>query len=61
MRFKNKNRDNLGKTCSVTRFAIFPITVNGETRWLENVTIEGYYYIGCVTNMVRFMEQRFIN
>jgi hypothetical protein len=28
------------------RFALFPINLNGETRWLEFVKIEGYYWKG---------------
>ena len=27
-------------------FAILPVTINGETRWLENVKIRGYYWKG---------------
>ena len=28
----------LGKTRTITKFLIFPKTINGETRWLEKVT-----------------------
>ena len=38
MRFgkKRKNLDIIQKTF----FTFFPITINGETRWLEKITIE---------------------
>lgn len=26
-----------------TKFAWLPVTINGETRWLERVKIKGYY------------------
>lgn len=33
----------------ITRFAWLPITINGETRWLEKCPIWGYFWIGSVS------------
>ena len=38
-----------GQRMKRTWFALFPVTVNGETRWLEKVTVE-YYYDGVIKN-----------
>ena len=43
-----KPKHNLGDTRIIEKFAIFPITIYNETRWLERVKIEqkitpGYY------------------
>lgn len=42
-----------------TVFAWLPIRLNGEVRWLETVTMEGYYYIGWISGSVVFMRQGF--
>lgn len=34
----------LHETRTVKRFAIFPIKIDGETRWLETVFVEQVYY-----------------
>ena len=50
-------KDKKTKTC----FAWLPIRINGEVRWLEKVTLRGYYYVGMLTGKVRFMKQGFID
>ena len=42
-------------------FAWLPITVNGQTRWLEKVKIKGYYYVGLLSGKIRFMEQGYLD
>lgn len=43
MRVKYKKPTQLGETRIKTFFAIFPITIGTETRWLEKVTVEQEY------------------
>ena len=43
MRFNNKrflDHRDVGKTRIVTKFALFPITIYNQTRWLEKVTYQ---------------------
>lgn len=61
MRFKKKpvtleKHDHIKQ---ISYFAWLPVTINNETRWLEKVTINGYYFIGEMTGKIRFMEQSF--
>jgi hypothetical protein len=37
------------------------MTLEGQTRWLEWVIIEGFYYVGEFTGKIRFWGERFIN
>lgn len=59
MRFKSK-RENY-KTIRKTWFALLPVTVNGETRWLERVTVEGYYWFGPIFGNWYWEPQRFVD
>lgn len=42
MRFKRKYYC-AGDWQTFTYFAFLPVTLNGETRWLEKVTVKGYF------------------
>ena len=42
-------------------FAFFPITINGETRWLEFVKVRGYYWLNSFTNNWRWESQLFVD
>jgi hypothetical protein len=44
MIFKSKKKDM--QIIFKKYFAILPITINQETRWLEFVTIKGFYWRG---------------
>lgn len=50
MRWEYPTKDNFGKERVIKKFALFPISINGQRRWLENVYIleevqdDGYYY-----------------
>lgn len=59
MRFGRKEK--LNTSTVKTWFAWFPVTIDGETRWLEKVSVTGYYYIGQATGQLRFMQQSFFN
>lgn len=64
MRFKQKvsQLDVVDrKRFTKTYFAFFPIKIGEETRWLEKVCVEGYYYVGAMTGAIRFMETKFID
>jgi hypothetical protein len=39
MRFK-------GKEITISWFAFIPVKIQGETRWLENVKVKGYWWLG---------------
>lgn len=43
MRFKGKKHN---EQIIRTWFAIFPININGDKRWLEIVKVKGYYWLG---------------
>ena len=43
MRFNSKKQH--GIIIERKWFAFLPITINGETRWLEFVKVRGYYYL----------------
>jgi len=63
MRCKSKNRNKALQRQEEVRtfFAWYPITINGETRWMETVTVRGYWFIGMLTNEVRFNELEFVD
>lgn len=42
-----------------TWFAFLPITINGETRWLEKVTVECHHII--ISGIIRTINDKFIN
>lgn len=44
MRFIDKRE--VGKTTTRRFFAILPVTIGNETRWLETVKVRGYYWRG---------------
>lgn len=43
MRFKGKKHN---EEIIIKKFAIFPIDIEGDVRWLEFVKIKGYYWLG---------------
>lgn len=44
MRFYKKNKGpKIGDVNTFNHFAIFPITINGETRWLEKVSYKAEF------------------
>jgi hypothetical protein len=48
MRFNSKKKNSV--IIERKWFAILPIQVNGETRWLEVVKVKGYYWHGAPSN-----------
>jgi hypothetical protein len=48
MRFNSKKKNNV--IIERKWFAILPIRINGETRWLEVVHVRGYYWLGASGN-----------
>jgi len=39
MRFRHRFPAKLGERRTSSWFALLPVTIEGETRWLENVTV----------------------
>lgn len=54
MKFKFKYPVN--KLLIKTWFAFLPVTIEGETRWLEKVSVKGYYH----PTTLRFVKHKFI-
>jgi hypothetical protein len=48
-----------GDTKRVTRFLWWPVTINGETRWLERVTVE--YTYGCYKLWAGWIATQFVD
>jgi hypothetical protein len=40
-------------------FAIFPVTIGTERRWLEKVNVEGYYWVGA-SGATWWVNERFV-
>lgn len=45
MKFRLRKHE-LGEDFIIDKFALFPICIKGEWRWLERVKIEAHYYRG---------------
>ena len=56
MRFKSKKKHN--QIILKKWFAIFPVKINEETRWLEFVKVRGYYWL---TNDWRWVNLDFVD
>lgn len=63
MRWINKNKQKaLNRQPDVIEyFALFPISINGEVRWLEKVKVQGYWYIGEIFFQPRFYPLSFLD
>lgn len=48
MRFKIKPTPQYGDTRTKTWFAIIPVTIDNDCRWLEMVTVKQTYTEGCL-------------
>ena len=66
MRWRPNVKPCVGDRRVVSRFALLPVTINGETRWLEWVDIlqelrevEGGY--GDLNGASRWVETKFVN
>jgi len=59
MRFKTRKR-KLGEVFIFKTFAWLPICLDGECRWLENVSIEAHYYKGAL-GIVDISYHRFVD
>jgi hypothetical protein len=59
MRFDTKKQDHV----IIVRkwFAFFPITINGETRWLEYVKVKGYYYLNDFNDKWHWNSKGFVD
>ena len=53
-------RPALGSAKTKAKFLWFPITILGETRWLERVIIE-YQYLSYGIDDVRWYPTKFVN
>jgi len=42
-------------------FAFFPVSINGETRWLEVVKVRGYYWLNSYSYIWRWNSMDFVN
>ena len=42
----NTNKAKPNEPYIIEKFALFPIGINGEYRWLEQVKIQAHYWIG---------------
>jgi len=61
MRWNSKNKYESRKVITRKWFAWLPITIDHEVRWLEYVTVEGYWFTGIVSGSWLFIAQRFID
>lgn len=64
MKFYSKNPKKLYRPDEefiITKFAWKPIRVKGETRWLEKITVRGYYWIGAFSGRTHWVWQEFID
>ena len=52
---------NFGENIVKEYFAWLPVTIDGETRWLERVKIEGIYKRGNFSLSIYFLRLRFLN
>jgi hypothetical protein len=42
-------------------FSFLPITINGETRWLEFVKVKGYYFLNNFNDNWYWINLEFVN
>lgn len=65
MRFKDKrflDERDVGKTKRTTKFLILPLSINGETRWLEKATYDEIVEMYSREHRIyRWTPQRWIN
>ncbi len=59
MRFGKIKESN--KTIQRSWFAFLPVTICGETRWLEKITVEGYWWHGPITKNWWWESKKFID
>jgi hypothetical protein len=63
MKFKARTPRQIPESATATHswFALWPVTINGETRWLECVTVEFSYFAGHLTAMPGWFPKSFVN
>ena len=45
----------------IEKFALFPVCINGEYRWLERVKIQAHYWIGEFSGQEHIEYDKFID
>lgn len=55
MRFYSKPKPEIGALREQTFFAVLPVIIKGETRWLETVTVQQWY------GFVGWRNRQFLN
>ena len=62
MRWKsNKTKPRPYEPYIVEKFALFPICINSEYRWLERVKIQAHYWIGEISGTKYIEYDKFID
>lgn len=61
MRWKAKPKLQENEHQVVKKFAWRPIRIGNETRWLEMVVVERYYWIGPISGARHWEHVRFID
>ena len=57
----NENKIKPNEPYIIKKFAIFPIYINGEYRWLERVKIQAHYWIGSLNGKKYVEYDKFID
>lgn len=63
MRWKksNKNKPRPYEPYIIEKFAVFPICINNEYRWLERVKIQAHYWNGPFSGLKYVEYDKFID
>lgn len=59
MRFNSKKKDRV--IIERKWFAFFPVSINGETRWLESVNVRGYYWLNSYSYVWHWNSMDFVD
>jgi len=61
MRWINKRKVSLRTNITRTYFAWLPVKIGIETRWLDYVTVYGYYWEGMLSGNIYWEPIKFID
>ena len=63
MKFYKKHTKNIEEyeITTIEHFAWRPITIKGETRWLERVKQLAYYWVAPISNKCHWERKKFID
>ena len=61
MRWNIKSRPKPYEPYIIEKFALFPICINNECRWLERVKIQAHYWIGGLSGTKYVEYDKFVD